>query len=515
MRQYFLNKTWAYFIPLGLLLAYSLYRSIHFRIHDFVNYYYGAKHALSASWSNKIYNADYFNDWISDQFGVDSFASYFPNPPSLSFLYAPVGLLDPISAKLLVNLLGIAMLLTVLYHLTKREQLELWSLCLLPLIFLMSIKNNILFGQSYLILLGLVYFGYYALKSNRLSAALLAWPLAVFLKSSPIVLLIIPILSKKFSAFIKLSLVLVALFLLSLIWIPFLDWLYYFAEIMPAVSQGDLYNGFSHQSKSWMMIFKLLMVKEPLLNPDPLISDTRLFYAANLFFKFFILTAVVVITYREKVLDLKLLALWLIALLLMSPTLSSYSMILLLPAYFVMMQQFKSLPSYLGLALLCLICYYPSHWFSSQFIYLSFGRALLLLGFFLLFLRSQFNSNWNFTLKAAFTGAVVIAVLSYLLSKSYELPNDYFLTSEPHIMMVDFELNDKDVIASYKTRNGIEQILTPHGLKIDSQKQLEQMRNAHVKNSILVNDSLLIYMTDLNRSPGFYTLRKKPWNQIN
>ena len=120
---------------------------------------------------------------------------------------------------------------------------------------------------------------------------------------------------------------------------------------------------------------------------------------------------------------------------------------------------------------------------------------------------------------------LVLGLVFVSFSNSDREVNDYVLSEERAIMLKDFRIDGQDVVCDYWTAKGIQSYTYPSGFEIKDQSAndtaIRDIRDQYkteghpMRKAILVNDSILMYMSDERRSPGFYTLRKMVLDEKN
>ncbi len=511
-----------FWMPLLLLCIYNLYLSTYFRVHDFANYYFGAKAIIVNNFDLKIYNSLIFNEFIRSYFDGKVFASYYPNTPSLSILYVPFAFLKIGVAKLIFNIISIIVFFITIYDLKKSYKFQNYYLFLIPILFYNAIKNNILYGQCYFILLALICFGLKAMDKDKISIHHFMWPIGVILKSSPLILFGFIFFSRKLGSLIIQLAILSGLVVATILITNFEVCQYYLSNVFFKASGGNIYNGFTIKAKSFEMLFKHLFYFEPLLNPSPFYDSITCYLFSKILLKLFLLFTAIFFTLKSQSSNIQKLGLWILVLLLMSPNMSSYSLIFLLIPYLVILSKNNKRGIGLSSIVILLINFYPYHLFYKQeILLLNFGAAILLLlfliGYLFNFRKDILKGNSLFQFCASICLCVFISVvIVFVFGKKNDLQNNYVLNEETDIMMVDFLIENNVLSVFYKTNNKPKEKKFPLKYQVWEVNQefvlktdlFENINPENIYKSILINDSLIYYMTDVNRSPGFYTLKK-------
>lgn len=514
-------------VPLSIFLIYCIINSWSFPVHDFSNYYFGGKAIGDGVFSTEIYNALYFNNYIAGISDLPIFASYYPNTPFLAILFSPLTIFDTQSAKLCWNIVSIILFYIALHRMLQNQHLPSWVLIVLPLLFYYPIRNNIYFGQCYLFIFSMIYLGY-SLLDRRYSV--LYWPIAILLKSSPILLLGYLLLTKRLVELSKIVIVLFVLVLLSLMFLSVSDLQFYIEDVFQRASRGAIYDGFTVRAKSMSMLVKNAFVQNSLLNPTPLIDSQQLHFIASYGLKFGLLGVTGYVTYLVQVRDEFKFSLWIVLMLILSPTLSSYSMILLLVPFAILVKNGPVKDIVILSLIILAIGYYPHNYFYDQpYILPKFGRALSL---FLLFIfsfyticqRSHLRKRQYIEICVVGFGIILSIILTSYWATSSDNKLDYVLEKQEHIMMTDIDIKNSHLKVEYMTTKGRVWKAYPLGFEVDTFHEYNltdldiakfniDINEKHIYKSILINDTVVYYLTDWQRSPGFFTLCKMELNE--
>jgi hypothetical protein len=113
----------------------------------------------------------------------------------------PFSLLPAMVAKLIFNLGSLLLLLRSVHRLTTFYKIEPVYLLLIPVFFFLPIRNELLFGQVYLLVFSLISESWLAYKKAKHFETGIYLALAIMLKVFPVLLLSIFIFRKKFDIF--------------------------------------------------------------------------------------------------------------------------------------------------------------------------------------------------------------------------------------------------------------------------------------------------------------------------
>ena len=501
------------FLPLALFLGYYLIRSASAPWSDFAGYYFGGRELLAGRGAN-AYDMEKLNSLIWQAGYRDVFVSYAPFPPFTSLVFAPFLFLPMGSAKLAFSAVSCVLFLITLMRARVFFGIPPLLMLTLPVVFYIPMINNLFFGQSYLLLCCLLLEGYMAHKQDRIFLSSLWWGVAVLFKVFPGVVLIWLLLQKKFRSAAGLCAACVLLLGVSLLINGGAIWKYYVFEILPKVNNGELNNSFTFVFQSAFMLLKRMLVYDALSNPSPFIDSPILFGICMGLFKALILTVCVWYTLRKKDRDFDSFAVWIAGSMLISPNGSSYSLVLLVIPLLSLMT--RSRWPVVPVLLLAAACFFPVYKLENAPVWEQFPRLYLLLLFFALLLW-PLRMAWH---TGTWVGLSLFLIVLFLAG--YRRDPDastYFFAREEHIFINDYSVSHGVLVYSYRDPRGVQSVSTGMGIAQSEElevrdkqiyykgKQLTHSPDAK-KKPLLINGTLILYLSDKNRGPGFYTVRK-------
>jgi hypothetical protein len=141
----------------------------------------------------------------------------------------------------------------------------------------------------------------------------------------------------------------------------------------------------------------------------------------------------------------------------------------------------------------------PFYWFSDFFLPFRFPRLYTYLGLFLnLVFISKITFKWYYL--------VFLFLIILIPFKTQKFYQNYLFKNEEKFLIYDFQLSGRQVLINYFDFNGPSAKIVPIDFKA-SKKVYFNFPESKTK-ACLVNDSILVYLSDLNRGVGFTTLRK-------
>lgn len=505
------------FLPLLLLCSFYVYKAIDFPIHDFANYYFGGKFLAEGNFNFKIYFPYEFNNAISNLDYRNVFANYAPNTPFLAFLFLPFSFVTVGIAKIIFNCFSIGLFVFSIYRLFAYYKINPKFALLIPVLFLVPIKNNLLFGQVYFLLFFLLSEGWLAYQKERWKSMAFFWSLSILLKVFPVLLLLFLLFKKQWRPLFCLIVSCILLFGISLIFTGLDIWIFYLKEVLPKASNGVIATAFVPNYQSVFMFLKELLVFDATDNPQSIFNYPDLFSAIMLAFKIGILGIGYFISKRTSN-ALFVLSYWILAMILLSPYGSTYTFVLLLfPLLALLKSDVSNVKKVLCFLLLLLIGNLPLSFFITNNFPFSYLRLFLLLLFFGLLLI-QFRQKINWKILAAICFVPMILVLVF---KKDGVVKSTILLKDGPILIYDYNMKNDTLFADCKEKNIFrvsEQAVMP--FKFKTNKPLNLKNNQVFYNNrqltfdksnklkpILIDNEAILYLSDYDRGIGFYTLR--------
>lgn len=507
------NKYCSYGMLLGISVLF-LIKAFSFSYHDFATYFYGGYFLRIGEFTKEIYELVPFNLKIKSITSAQIFGNFTPNTPFLSIIFVPFSFFEIQTAKILFNSLSILAFLFSLKRLFEYYKISNKYLFLIPILFFVPLKNNLLFGQVYLITFFLLSEGFLAFKKGKITLMATLWGVVIFLKVFPLIMFAFLFLKKEYKASIYLFISCAILLMFSISINGLEVWKYFFFEVIPKASNGEISGPYIQEYQSMLMLLKELFVFDSFENKTALIHSYPVYKAVLTSFKLFILFIGIIISIKSKS-DLKIFSYWILSSIVLTPTGSTYSGVLFifLFVYIIANVNHKTV-KITALILILLICNLPVNKFFNFPTLFTYPRLILnLVLYTLLFLPFiKEKKQWSFIL----IPTTAIGIFIGLLSKN-TAPDSWYINNQPHRRLFDYTFKQNTLTYSYWNLNGKNVYDTKMKFnKIDStsvkiienqlyykKKKITNSKDNKLKPT-LVNDSVIIYLTDRRRGIGFY-----------
>lgn len=503
------------FLPLLLLCAFYIYKTIAFPIHDFANYYFGGYFLRQHTFTSNTYFPYLFNKEIVALGHPPLFAGFAPNTPFLAMLLYPFTFVSLASAKLIFNIISGILFINSIYRLAQFYKINLVYLMLIPLVFFVPIKNELLFGQVYLLLFFLLTEFWLANEKNQQFKSAMFLSLAIFLKVFPVLLILIYLFKKQFKPIFYMLGIGIFLFGISLLFIDFDVWMFYIMNVLSKASNGEIASSYVDNYQSVFMFLKRFLVFDSNENPTAVLNYPVLFYALIVGFKIMMITIGYFISKAGKN-KLAAFSFWILACILISPYGSTYTFVLLLFPFFALLKsEISNVKKFIFCAILFLINNFSLSLFMQKEFPISYLRLLFLLLFLGLFL---FHLRQNIHWKMVGVCALVPMVLILIFKKNETINSTAVLEKSP-LLIYDYEVKNNQLTYFYWNEKGENKdsipfkssswiVLDIRENKVIAKNRIVTLESSNKSKLKLLDNKTIIYLSDYDRGIGFYTLRK-------
>ncbi len=394
MADIFNNRSYhaiLFFILLALFFSLVFFPSIKKINTDFPNYYVSANMFLDGADLKLAYDNVEFNKQVLI-YGIENqIVSFVPYPPVNSLLMLPVARLEPLTAKLIWNILNLLFFILSVLFISKISGLNIFLTGILFFISGYAFVNNFFFGQAYLLVL--LFFSaslYFLLKEKDVLSAFL-FSMSVLLKFYTIFFLILFLCRKKFR-FVLTSVVFI--FLLNYLVFTITGWdisIYYYSTILPRISDGWIGTVYAPEYQSVTSLLHTLFYRELSLNPNPLAESPELYFIFKYLFYFgIILTSVIAVmntsTDKDNSSIKKQIPLFSFVCMLLLPVNASYQYVILIPAIAILIFHYISEKKYILTLLIMSLFFIMNSPVSAYIINITKNKPYFLLGYIKLFI---------------------------------------------------------------------------------------------------------------------------------
>lgn len=503
-------------IAVALFCAFCLFKAIHYPIHDFANYYFGGQFLVDGKFNSDSYFPYLFNQQIADLGYSGIFVSYAPNTPFLALLFTPFSLVSLATAKLIFNLISVMLFLISIYRLSRFYKIKSIYIFFIPLVFFVPIKNELLFGQVYFLLFFFLTEFWISYQKKRFLKATLFLSLAILLKVFPIVFLLIFLFKKEFKPLVYTFVFCFLFFGVSTLFTGFDVWLFWLNSVVPKASNGEIASAYVDNYQSVFMFLKRLLVEDTNENPNAFYHSPVLFKVLIFAYKIKLIVIGYFVTKRVSN-SLLVFSFWIMVSVLLSPYGSTYTFILLIFIYFNIIKSEISANKKWGLfALLLYINSVPVLYLLHQPFPISYLRLLALL---LLFVGLLFTIHQKINWKAVTVFALVALLIPFFFEKNSANTSASFLMKKSPILIYDYQIKNKELTYYYWNEKGknqkvlklckynIKELPLKNNQIFHNNKQLTFDKSNKLK-PILINDEIVVFLSDYNKGIGFYSLRK-------
>jgi len=495
--------------------SFCLVQSYAYPIHDFANSYFSSYLFLRGDFTMEIFQPYLFNKKIYDAGFSGVFANFNPNPPFTAIFFTPFVLLPVGLSKLLFNIITSIFFLGSTFRLCRHLNVKPWIVFLcIPTVFALPVRNEILFGQTYFLIMCLLTEGYiaYDLKKPLVASAL--WAVAIFIKVFPVLIFLFLAVKKDWKCMAYLLCACLLILGVSIGLQGIAVWKEFFVTILPRNNQGEIGSAYTSNYQSALMLFKYLFIKDELLNPSTLPGGYRVFAFLLLIFKSVVLGFCCSIMKDGK--SIVAFGSMLLCAMLISPYGSTYGNILLLILLMAVLKE-NDLRHFLFTAILIfLISNLPINLFQHLPVLFRFPRLFLMIVLYAV----TFYFSGTKVIPATFGLFIILFSGSVFRNTSSTDTSERIVADEQHPLIFDYGLLNGSLYCRYWDEKGENTFVTNvRGKKLtttdvtilDNQifykgRPLTTGRDNKIKARVLDDESIL-YLSDKGKGIGFYTPR--------
>lgn|GEM_PF-3319966 len=529
MRSLFKDKRWHFALLLSLvvLFAFGFFFILKTRtgpLSDFGNSYYPALAVRShhGAQLNFLYDVEGYNKYVNTIGDKNLLLDFYLNTPFTCTFFLPfAALADPVNAKLIFNLFSLTMLVISFYLFFNRFLPHKWhsSVALIPLLFFFPLINHISTGQSYFICLAFVLIGYELIDTRYKVFGYVLFSLAILIKIFPIFFILPLLVKKRFKDVLYISLTTTVLLLVSIIHLGADFWLYYFKNVLWAAAMHSTSIDNHYSAQSVEIFLKNILVKDNYYNPGGWSENGKIYHYCLFLFKASVSVVIVRYICQNRSNQLAILGALVFAYFLLQNRTASYAQLFwIIPVLVVLSGDYRKIHQLLFLMLVGLMVNWPYWYFENASLLLLYGRLWLCLGIFLYFF---------FILNAKLGGIrakymwVILIYLPLLLKTTNPPKFDYVFSNRGQFVTYNYEIKKNKIIAYDLGKNGYGNMVQDINVNaVDSISCIIKgdelyymgrptgIKSSVIKKPLIVNKSVILYLTDRNSRYGWLTLQR-------
>jgi hypothetical protein len=503
------------FLPLLFLCFFYEYKSLWFPIHDFNNYYFGGAFLEDGNFNFKMYFPYEFNKAIANAGYLNVFASYAPNTPFLALLFAPFSLLPIAIAKLIFNSISTLLFVYSLKKLADFYEIEPVYLLLIPILFFIPIKNEILFGQVYFLLFFLLSECLIAFEENKHKKMAAYLSLSIAIKIFPILFILYFLFRRQLQPILHTVLFTTFFVLITLPFVSIDTWIFYVEHVLSKASKGEITAAFVDNYQSMLMFLKRCFVFDATENPNVLSESIMLFSGFLMAFKIAVIALGYYLSTRVSN-KLFVFSYWIVSMIALSPYGSTYTFILLLFSFIFIVK--SNIPIWKKTSFFMLLFGINSVPISSIILEpfpFSYLRLFLVMLFFIAFIGFEYQKI-NFKITTLVCG--LLSLVFSITDKENNIESTLVLDKSP-LLVYNYTISKTKLTYFYWDEKGshsqsfllknssLEQLTLQKNQIFFKHKPITSDQSNKLK-PMLIDDSMILYLSDSKRGIGFFTLRK-------
>jgi hypothetical protein len=463
-----------------------------------------------------------FNKYIWDLGYPDVLADFYLNSPFTTVAFYPLSLIkNPFVAKAIFNLTSIFLFIVSVYYLIQiKNSGNYYLLLVLPFLFLIPIRNQILFGQSYFLIFSMVVLGFLFIENKKEGIGTSLLSFSILLKIFPAFYGVSLLFYKSWKSILIGVIAGIVMILGAIAITGFQVWEVYFTELLPNVIQNNSTVDFRYNAQSFDVFSKTLFIEDAYYNPDAIFNSERLYVFFNWVYKSLIIAFVIGVSFKNKKHLLNLLAIWVVALFLLQSRTATYAQIFwIIPAICFLNQKTSTNKKILFFTILLIVCNIPVYKLESLPIIFKFSRLWLTVILAILFF-SGFSARLNYK----WFIAVFVVLLPFHLGAfkgNEKSVSEYVLKEKEYFLVYDFYERDGSLFIKTLGRNGDQTVNTQIPISSFNEEVSEIIGNQIIldekvliddyslkKKPVLINNNEVYYLTDHRSRRGAYTLKK-------
>jgi len=463
-----------------------------------------------------------FNEYTWNHGYTDALVDFYLNSPFTATAFYPfVFFEDALMAKLTFNGISILLFLNTMYRLSLHYLKEnYWVLVSLPVLFFIPIRNQILFGQSYFIILFLVGMGFLLIKDNKRVTGVGLLSFAALLKLFPIFYGLPLIFNKRWKPIFFGFLITLFLIAIAIQVSGYSLWEAYFSEVFLTAIKNKTTVDFQFNSQSFDVFFKKLFVKDSYHNPEAPFDSEKLAMILVWVMKSIIIGSAVFVSYLRRNNLMELLTIWVVALFLLQSRTATYAQILWVIPAFSFYQKNKRLSlQILFFSVLFLVCNFPYHKLSNMPVIVQFLRLWLVV---ILAILSYGSFTKKMDIRYILAAFILLLPLNYRVFKTIIPDNsEYVLTEREQFLVFDYQAIDNVLVYTTIGGKGKQMVTTTIPINSFDEKSCEIKENqiflngkqltytdALKKKAVLINNREVYFLSDHRSRHRVFTLKK-------
>jgi hypothetical protein len=298
---------------------------------DFPNYYTAAVLVRKGLPLRNYYDWTWFQRQMNYAGLERTPGAYIPQTPVTMLPFVPLAGFAPQTAKRIWLTLNLFFLVGTIWFLARLTRFSAEQVWLLAFAGFGSLYSNFLLGQYYVFLLFLFTLAYYCLDRGKQLASGFLCGLAFGLKLYGGPFLLYFAAKRQWRAVAGMIAASVCLLACAIMLFGWSDVQYFATQVLPRAVDGEVISPYQSTNNAFPILLRRLLLSEPELNPHPLWNAPWLFFFLRSLFALGILAFTVLgLATSRMQFPRRDFAWFLIAMLLVSPNISSYTTIVLL-----------------------------------------------------------------------------------------------------------------------------------------------------------------------------------------
>lgn len=336
---------------------------------DFPNYYTAAWLIRKHAPLERYYDTTWFQRQMNYAGWGMQLGGYIPHTPLTALPMLPLTGLRPLQAKQVWLILNVGLLLGSLFLLSRIGRIPPSALLLLVFLGYTALHTNFLLGQFYVFLLFLLVSAVRALLGGNGFVGGVLMGIACMLKLYTAPFFVYFAWKRQWRAFAGMATACAVLAIVSLAWFGWHGNAYFLQAVLPRAMEGTILDPYNAGIGTFTQFLRHTFVREPELNPHPLLAAPLAFFALRslLMLGIFALTVLALPREKENPSERRDLAWFFICLFVITPYLASYVMLLLIVPVALLLPEAGWVRTILLAVLYILLCAPLRPWWAALY----------------------------------------------------------------------------------------------------------------------------------------------------
>lgn len=246
---------------------------------DFPNYFVSACLVAENQNTDSLYHKPWFQEQIYKH-GMIETGKFSPFPPPTAFVLLPFTGFDSMTAKRIWLIFNVLLIIPIILLMKRISGLSVSGSAIIFLLTGIALVNNLVLGQLYLVILFLLFSGYFFLLKGYAGSTGIVLGTGIAAKYFPLVFIPTLVIEQRWKSLLSTGIVFLLINLLSVAVLGKQVYLDFFRSVLFQHLDGNLegQSPWSASFQSWNSLGHRLFLPDKFENPNPVVESVALFY---------------------------------------------------------------------------------------------------------------------------------------------------------------------------------------------------------------------------------------------